>query len=783
MNFKAGVVCAFGLLLNASLLGLMFCMSGNVAAVSWSIETVDSVGDVGEFSHLAIDSSGYAHISYHDYDNNNVKYAHWTGSAWITSIVGSAGTEGWHGDSTGIVLDASGTPHISYYHSNSLSTGELMYAWWTGSSWSVTTVDSAGCVGIWNSIALDSSGHPHISYYDGLNGDLKYAEWTGSTWSVTTVQSTNDVGLYTSLALDSSDHPRISYLNNTDWTLMYAEWTGTNWDFQTIDGVSGFGGRSSLALDSGDRPRISYYYSASMTTGSLKYAEWLGTSWIITTVDSTGDMGFYNSLALDAGGNPRIAYLDYRNTVLMYAEWDNSAWSSSIADPNPVYEVGMYASLALDAAGNPQISYYNRALGNLLFARGSGGNSPPNKPLVLSGPSWGRVGVSYSYSAMTIDQDGDQINYSFDWGDGDGSDVGPLPSGTVASASHSWSSIGIYNVMVIATDEHGRSSDWSDPIAVSIVSTDSPGPPENVAASAQDRAVSLSWSPPSDNGGYPIVNYTVYRGTEPGWEVTLVKLANVVSYDDAGLTNGQTYYYRITANNTVKEGPMSIEVNATPMTVPSAPILNATAGDRSASLSWSPPSDDGGSPVTRYDVYRDGSLIFSTSSDYYLDTGLTNGVTYSYTVRAVNAVGAGPASNAVTVSPKAATQASILQQPWFWIFILFVILLVVAIIAVAARRASKKRKAAAQPPVYRVQEPYHPVPARVAPRSGSIPPPSVPGPTPTRGYAPPPPPPPEPEPLTPVATQGAFTQARCPHCGSSLATGAAFCVMCGRRIG
>src|SRR5437588_2298351 len=90
---------------------------------------------------------------------------------------------------------------------------------------------------------------------------------------------------------------------------------------------------------------------------------------------------------------------------------------------------------------------------------------------------------------------------------------------------------------------------------------------------------------------------------------------------------------------------------------PAAPTgIAATAGNGSASLAWSAPSD-GGSPITGYTVipYVGGvassPIGFGPGSTTVLVPGLTNGTAYSFTVSASNGIGSGPASslsNAVT---------------------------------------------------------------------------------------------------------------------------------------
>ncbi|UCF50503.1 MAG: aryl-sulfate sulfotransferase [Thermoplasmatales archaeon] len=98
-------------------------------------------------------------------------------------------------------------------------------------------------------------------------------------------------------------------------------------------------------------------------------------------------------------------------------------------------------------------------------------NAPlkPNKP---DGPNKGRKGIEYTYISSTIDPQGDQIYYLFDWGDGtDSGLIGPINSSEEVQASHIWSKIGNYNIKVKAIDINDFESLWSDSLSVSIPRT------------------------------------------------------------------------------------------------------------------------------------------------------------------------------------------------------------------------------------------------------------------------------------------------------------------------
>src|SRR2546421_13012185 len=79
-----------------------------------------------------------------------------------------------------------------------------------------------------------------------------------------------------------------------------------------------------------------------------------------------------------------------------------------------------------------------------------------------------------------------------------------------------------------------------------------PSAPTNLVATAGNAQVGLTWQAPGSNGGSSITNYKIYRGTTSGGETLIATIGNQLTYSDGGLTNGVTYYYQVSAVNSVR---------------------------------------------------------------------------------------------------------------------------------------------------------------------------------------------------------------------------------------
>ena len=141
-------------------------------------------------------------------------------------------------------------------------------------------------------------------------------------------------------------------------------------------------------------------------------------------------------------------------------------------------------------------------------------------------------------------------------------------------------------------------------------------------------------------------NYVEVSGTlvyVPG-ETTEVVRVDLLNCD---LANPGTFKLELSTavNGTIVRSTVIINLVETP-SVPDAPTdVSAVAGNHSATVYFATPVSDGGLPINTYTVTAEpGGATASGPGPWITVTGLTDGVTYSFTVTATNTVGTGPAS-------------------------------------------------------------------------------------------------------------------------------------------
>ena len=198
---------------------------------------------------------------------------------------------------------------------------------------------------------------------------------------------------------------------------------------------------------------------------------------------------------------------------------------------------------------------------------------------------------------------------------------------------------GVYLYELSSVSDYGESADRASVIVT--VNSSAPESPTGLTASVNGDSVELSWDAVADATGY-----NVYR------DGSLLEALSSNSFSDSGVADG-TYLYEVSALNDYGEGAkasVSASVNNAP---PDAPTnLNAIVNGDSVSLSWTAVAD-----ATSYNLYRDGGLIASPSTNSFNDGGLADG-TYLYEVLAVDDAGESTSKASVSATVNNAPPAA-----------------------------------------------------------------------------------------------------------------------------
>jgi fibronectin type 3 domain-containing protein len=353
------------------------------------------------------------------------------------------------------------------------------------------------------------------------------------------------------------------------------------------------------------------------------------------------------------GGSAVTGYKVYRGTSsggeALYANLGGTA--TSWADGNASNGVTYYYQVsAVNSVGE----------GSRSGERSATPSAPANVPgsPTLNSATAGNGSVTLSWSAPTSNGGSAITGYKVYRGTSSGAEALYANLGSTATnwADGNATNGVTYHYQVSAVNSVGEGSRSNERSATPTAPATVPGAPTLNSAAPGNGSVTLSWSAPSSDGGSAITGYKVYRGTSSGAEALYANLGSTAtSWIDGNATNGVTYYYQVTAVNSVGEGSRSGERSATPSapaTAPGAPALNsATGSEGSIALAWSAPASDGGSAITGYRIYRGstsgGETVLTTTSGpttSFTDTGVGAGATYYYQVSAVNSVGEGPRS-------------------------------------------------------------------------------------------------------------------------------------------
>jgi len=388
MNRTRRIVGAAGLCV------ALVAIASTVRAAGETVSVVDSSDRVGFSNSLVLDADGLPIISYYDDANRDLKIVHCNDVACAggDESIRTVESDGDVGLGSSLALDVNGYPVVSYTSETTvagLTNGDLKVlhcndAACAGGDDTIRTVDADGDVQIGSSLKLDASGFPVIVYYDHTTDDPKIVHCNDPLCDGGDEEfATFDVDLRggaspPSLALDADGFPVIGFWNHlADLTVVHCNDPACGGDDDPMSVAASVlvAGAMTMVLDAAGLPVIAFgsgFVSGNMMLARCNDSACAGGDETVRSV-ATGRPD-YVAAALDAAGNPVVSYFgDFTGnaTALTVAHCNDPQCDGGNESIHAIESPGGYGSnsMRLDAAGFPVVSFYDFTNGDLLLAR------------------------------------------------------------------------------------------------------------------------------------------------------------------------------------------------------------------------------------------------------------------------------------------------------------------------------------------------------------------------------------------------------------------------------
>ena len=263
-----------------------------------------------------------------------------------------------------------------------------------------------------------------------------------------------------------------------------------------------------------------------------------------------------------------------------------------------------------------------------------------------------------------------------------------------------------------------------------------PTVPGGVTATRGNASVAVAWAASSGSPGFPVTGYVVTDSTSASGPWTVAASVTAPDANVTGLTNGVPYFFEVRAQSAAGNSSYSSAVSATPATTPYPPTAVTASGtgtDR-VNVSWSAPSDTGGSAITGYTVEYAASSsgpwksVPAGTAVSFVVTGLNSSTTYYFRVVAVNAVGTSSPSavaSAATKTPESGFLGLGGSTGYLVLGIVLAAVVIIALVLLLRRRPSPPAGTGPSAPPGAATPPPPPPPTGAPPPS---PPPGAAGP-------------------------------------------------------
>ena len=194
-----------------------------------------------------------------------------------------------------------------------------------------------------------------------------------------------------------------------------------------------------------------------------------------------------------------------------------------------------------------------------------------------------KTGVKYNYTFNSIDPDDDDISYYINWGDGQIHKwIGTYESGENVVFNHSWNSIGLYKIKVIAYCEDGLPREAiSDRFAIQTHTLTNPTILYPNGGEILSGQVTVEWNHTFCSWDHNITYQTFYSVDGINW----IEFSSVPYWDTSTLPESTNYSIMVVAtcsegknSSDVSDGVFSIGIPAIPSMYPNLIVISSFLG-------------------------------------------------------------------------------------------------------------------------------------------------------------------------------------------------------------
>ena len=472
-----------------------------------------------------------------------------------------------------------------------------------------------------------------------------YTKWNDASQNFGILSvANNDTATTNALAI-SSDGLMLAYLNGL--AVYVATWNGSNYSEGTfisnLPTDSGSYGSNCIRFSTNDNILFASSIKASTAPSAshfIYYSCWNGSTFTtFTAYDSfAGANAFLWGIGLDSTNS--IYSILYGKTPIY--RFNTSITTTTVAKPT------VLTLTSGITAGNPYTVSLKmtNAFGDSTAVTASSAVTPydlPGAP-ILNSVTGGNGQITFTYSAGNAN--GSAItNYYYSINGGStyvsmGSTSGSytISSGLVNGTR--------YYLRLKAYNEAGLSTAYAID-ASGVITCTVPGTPTITSAVGATGQITVNFTAPASNGGSVITgyNYSTDNGTSYTFRASTTSPIVIT-----GLNNGTTYYVKLQAVNIAGSSTATAASTvALSNSVPNAPVITTvTPGNTRATVAFTAPHNGGLAITAYYYSYNSGTTYYSTGSTgtSFDVSGLTNGTSYTFLMKAQNSLGNSVASSA-----------------------------------------------------------------------------------------------------------------------------------------